>query len=180
MQPAGYAVVPFVGPDGSGKSSLATALANGHRMRDASSVSPPRVVQVAGMNVGVFEVRSLRRVTQHVDFPNTDAQNGLIASTPIAGAILVVSALDGPVEGTVDSLVRVHHAGAARVVVALSKCDAVEDPELLDLVEMEIREVLKKYHYDGDNTPVARTSARGEGRWGESVMQLAAAVDSWL
>jgi elongation factor Tu len=179
-QPAAYSIVASIGPDGAGKTTLAGALARSLHERDAASVTPPRTVQVSGMNVGVFEFRTPRGLYQHVDFENASVEAHLLASSPPATVILHVCALDGPLPGTQKSLTHAHNARAGRVVVALTKCDAVDDPELLDLVELEIRAMLSKYHYP-ENSPVVRVSAtgamRGDHRWGGSVLQLAAALD---
>jgi len=179
-QPGPYSIVASIGPDGAGKTTLAGALARSLHARDAASVTPPRAVQVSGMNVGVFEFRTPRGSYQHVDFENAHVEAHLLASSPPASVILHVSALDGPLPGTQTSLANAHSARAGRVVVALTKCDAVEDPELLDLVELEVREMLGKFHYP-ESSPVVRVSAmgamHGHHRWGGSLLQLVAALD---
>ena len=178
-----YSVVPTIGPDGTGKTTLSASLARWLYARDPSSVTPPRALQASGMNVGVFEFRTSRRLYQQVDFENMPTQRLLLASSPLAGAILCVSALDSLVPDTHESLMQAHGAGASRLVVALTKCDACDDVELVDLIEMEVREALRKYHYAEVDTPIVRVSSqgamRGDRRWGECLAQLVAAMDGW-
>jgi elongation factor Tu len=100
------------------------------------------------------------------------------------GAILVVAATDGPMPQTREHILLGRQVGVPKIVVFMNKVDLVDDAELLDLVEMEIRELLSFYEYDGDNTPVIRGSAlgalNGEPKWVETVMQLMNAVDTWI
>jgi len=100
------------------------------------------------------------------------------------GAILVVTATDGPMPQTREHILLARQVNVPRIVVFLNKCDAVDDPEMLDLVEMEVRELLTFYQFDGENTPVIRGSAlgalNGEPKWVEKVMELMAAVDEYI
>ena len=100
------------------------------------------------------------------------------------GAILVVAATDGPMPQTREHILLGRQVGVPKIVVFMNKVDMVDDPELLDLVEMEIRELLTFYQYDGTNTPVIRGSAlgglNGEPKWVDTVMALMDAVDSWI
>jgi elongation factor Tu len=100
------------------------------------------------------------------------------------GAILVVSALDGPMPQTKEHVLLAGQVGVPRIVVWLNKCDAVEDPDLLELVEMEVRDLLNKYKFDGDNVPVVRGSAlkamQADPGGEESIMNLLKALDSWI
>ena len=100
------------------------------------------------------------------------------------GAILVVAATDGPMPQTREHILLARQVNVPRIVVFMNKCDMVDDPELLDLVEMEVRELLSSYDYDGDNTPIIRGSAlgalNGEAKWEEKVMELMAAVDEYI
>ena len=100
------------------------------------------------------------------------------------GAILVVAATDGPMPQTREHILLGRQVGVPKIVVFMNKVDMVDDAELLDLVEMEIRELLSFYEYDGDNTPIIRGSAlgalNGEGKWVDTVMALMDAVDSWI
>jgi elongation factor Tu len=100
------------------------------------------------------------------------------------GAILVVAATDGPMPQTREHILLARQVGVPRLVVFLNKCDMVDDAELLDLVEMEVRELLSFYQFDGDNTPIIRGSAlgglNGEPAWVEKIMELMNAVDTWI
>ena len=100
------------------------------------------------------------------------------------GAILVVAATDGPMPQTREHILLGRQVGVPRIVVFMNKVDMVDDPELLELVEMEIRDLLSFYDYDGDNGPVVQGSAlgalNGEPKWVETVMNLMEAVDSWI
>ena len=100
------------------------------------------------------------------------------------GAILVVAATDGPMPQTREHILLARQVGVPRLVVFMNKVDLVDDPELLELVEMEIRDLLTFYGFDGDNSPVIQGSALGglnkEPKWVEKVMELMAAVDSWI
>ncbi len=100
------------------------------------------------------------------------------------GAILVVAATDGPMPQTREHILLGRQVGVPRIVVFLNKCDMVDDEELLELVDMEVRELLSFYEYDGDNGPVIQGSAlgalNGEQKWVDSVMELMDAVDNWI
>jgi elongation factor Tu len=100
------------------------------------------------------------------------------------GAILVVAATDGPMPQTKEHILLGRQVGVPRMVVFMNKVDLVDDPEILELVEMEIRELLSKYEYDGDNTPIIQGSATGalagEAKWVDKVLELMKAVDEWI
>jgi elongation factor Tu len=100
------------------------------------------------------------------------------------GAILVIAATDGPMAQTREHILLARQVGVPRMVVFMNKCDMVDDAELLDLVEMEIRELLTEYGYDGDNTPIIRGSAlkalEGDEEWGKKIDELMDAVDNWI
>jgi len=100
------------------------------------------------------------------------------------GAILVVAATDGPMPQTREHILLARQVGVPKIVVFMNKVDAVDDPELLDLVEMEIRELLSFYNYDGDNTPIIRSSALGglnlDGNWVPKILELMEAVDTYI
>ena len=100
------------------------------------------------------------------------------------GAIIVVAATDGPMPQTREHILLARQVNVPRLVVFLNKCDMVDDEEMLELVEMEMRDLLASYEYDGDNTPIIRGSAlgalNGEPKWEEKVMELMDAVDTWI
>jgi len=100
------------------------------------------------------------------------------------GAIIVVAATDGPMPQTREHILLARQVNVPRLVVFMNKCDMVDDAEMLDLVEMEMREFLSFYEFDGDNTPVIRGSAlgalNGEPQWEEKIMELMDAVDTWI
>ncbi len=100
------------------------------------------------------------------------------------GAILVLAATDGPMAQTKEHILLARQVGVPRIVVFMNKCDMVDDPEMLDLVEMDVRELLSKYGYDGDNTPVIRGSAlkalEGDPKWEAKIDELMDAVDEWI
>ena len=100
------------------------------------------------------------------------------------GAILVVAATDGPMPQTNEHVLLARQVNVPKIVVFLNKCDMVDDPEMLDLVEMEVRDLLSKYDYDGDNAPIIRGSAlgglNGEAKWEDKIMELMDAVDNYI
>ena len=100
------------------------------------------------------------------------------------GAILVIAATDGPMAQTREHILLARQVGVPKMVVFLNKCDMVDDPELLDLVEMEVRELLNSYGFDGDNTPIIRGSAlkalEGDPAYEDKIMELMDAVDEWI
>ena len=124
--------------------------------------------------------------TAHVDCPgHADyVKNMVTGAAQMDGAILVVAATDGPMPQTREHILLGRQVGVPKIVVFMNKVDMVDDEELLDLVEMEIRELLSFYEYDGDNTPVIRGSAlgalNGEQKWVDTVRELMAAVDNWI
>ena len=100
------------------------------------------------------------------------------------GAILVVAATDGPMPQTREHVLLARQVGVPAMVVALNKCDMVDDEELIELVEMEVRELLSEYEFDGDDIPVVRVAAfpalKGDEKWGESILELMDAVDDYI
>jgi elongation factor Tu len=100
------------------------------------------------------------------------------------GAILVVAATDGPMPQTREHVLLARQVGVPAIVVALNKCDMVDDEEILELVELEVRELLSEYDYDGDDIPVVQVAAfpalNGDAKWGESIMELMTAVDEHI
>src|SRR5262249_56518559 len=116
----------------------------------------------------------------HADY----IKNMITGAAQVDGAILVVSAADGPMPQTREHVLLARQVGVPYIVVALNKVDMVDDPELLDLVELEVRDLLNKYEFPGDKTPVVRVSAlgalNGEPQWEKTVDELMAAVDSYV
>ena len=151
-------------------------IAKGGTVRDAT-----KTVTIAASHV---EYESASRHYAHVDCPgHADyIKNMITGAAQMDGAILVVSALDSVMPQTREHVLLARQVGLQHIVVALNKCDAVEDEEMLDLVEMEVRELLSKYKFDGDNAKIVRVAAfpalQGEAKWEESIGQLIAALDS--
>jgi len=129
------------------------------------------------------EYETPNRHYAHVDCPgHADyIKNMITGAAQMDGAILVVAATDGPMPQTREHVLLARQVGVPYIVVALNKCDAVDDPELLDLVELEVRELLKGYQFPGDDVPVVRVSAlgalNGEAAWEAKIDELMAAVD---
>jgi len=138
------------------------------------------------INTSHVEYETANRHYAHVDCPgHADyVKNMVTGAAQMDGAILVVAATDGPMPQTREHILLGRQVGIPRIVVFMNKVDMVDDPELLELVEMEIRELLSFYEYDGDNGPVIQGSAlgalNGEAKWVETVMQLMNAVDEWI
>jgi elongation factor Tu len=134
------------------------------------------------------EYQTPNRHYAHVDCPgHADyVKNMITGAAQMDGAILVVAATDGPMPQTREHILLARQVGVPKIVVFLNKVDAVEDPELLELVELEIRELLSKYEFPGDDTPIIRGSALqalqgGQGELGEpAILKLMEAVDSWI
>ena len=138
------------------------------------------------INTAHVEYRTDKRHYAHVDCPgHADyVKNMITGAAQMDGAILVIAATDGPMAQTREHLLLAKQVGVPRIVVYLNKCDQVDDEELLDLVEMEVRDTLSKYDYDGDNTPIIRGSAlkalEGDPAAVESINKLMDAVDEWI
>src|SRR5256884_5278483 len=100
------------------------------------------------------------------------------------GAVLVVAATDGPMPQTREHVLLARQVGVPSIVVALNKADMVDDEEILELVELEVRELLNEYEFPGDDTPIVRLSAlkalEGDAEWGEKVVELMAAADDYI
>ena len=122
----------------------------------------------------------------HVDCPgHADyVKNMITGAAQMDGAILVVAATDGPMPQTREHILLARQVGVPYIIVFLNKCDAVDDEELLDLVEMDVRELLNEYKFPGDDTPVIRGSAlgalNGEPQWEEKILELANALDTYI
>ena len=138
------------------------------------------------INTSHVEYQTDKRHYAHVDCPgHADyVKNMITGAAQMDGAILVIAASDGPMAQTREHILLSRQVGVPRMVVFMNKCDQVDDPELLDLVEMEIRELLNEYGYDGDNTPIIRGSAlkalEGDPEAVKAIEDLMNAVDEWI
>ncbi|MDD7461784.1 MAG: elongation factor Tu [Prevotellaceae bacterium] len=138
------------------------------------------------INTAHIEYETANRHYAHVDCPgHADyVKNMVTGAAQMDGAIIVVAATDGPMPQTREHVLLARQVNVPKLVVFLNKCDMVEDEEMLELVEMEMRELLDQYEYDGDNTPIIRGSAlgalNGVEKWVNSVMELMDAVDTWI
>jgi len=138
------------------------------------------------INTSHVEYETEKRHYAHVDCPgHADyVKNMITGAAQMDGAILVVSAADGPMPQTKEHILLSRQVGVPKIVVFMNKCDQVDDPELLDLVEMEVRELLSEYEFDGDNCPIIRGSAlkalEGDADNEQAIKDLMAAVDSYI
>ena len=138
------------------------------------------------INTAHVEYETDKRHYAHVDCPgHADyVKNMITGAAQMDGAILVIAATDGPMAQTREHILLSRQVGVPRMVVFLNKCDMVDDEELLDLVEMEVRELLSEYGFDGDNTPIIRGSAlkalEGDPAYEQKVLDLMDAVDEWI
>ena len=138
------------------------------------------------INTSHVEYQTEKRHYAHVDCPgHADyVKNMITGAAQMDGAILVIAATDGPMAQTREHILLSRQVGVPRMVVFMNKCDQVDDEELLDLVEMEIRELLNEYDYDGDNTPIIRGSAlkalEGDAAAVKAIEDLMDAVDTWI
>jgi len=156
--------------------------------RDFSSIdnAPEEKERGITINTAHVEYQTLNRHYAHVDCPgHADyVKNMVTGAAQMDGAILVVAATDGPMPQTREHILLARQVGVPQLVVFMNKVDMVDDPELLELVEMEIRELLSFYNYDGDNIPVIQGSAlgglNGDDKWVGSINELMAAVDSFI
>ncbi|MCC6252219.1 MAG: elongation factor Tu [Bacteroidia bacterium] len=156
--------------------------------RDFSTIdnAPEEKERGITINTSHVEYQTANRHYAHVDCPgHADyVKNMVTGAAQMDGAILVVASTDGPMPQTREHILLARQVGVPRIVVFMNKVDMVDDAELLDLVEMEIRELLSFYQFDGDNTPIIRGSAlgalNGEPKWVEKVNELMAAVDSYI
>ena len=138
------------------------------------------------INTAHVEYQTLTRHYAHVDCPgHADyIKNMITGAAQMDGAILVVAASDGPMPQTREHILLSRQVGVPKMVVYLNKCDQVDDDELIDLVEMEVRELLDEYGFEGDETPIIRGSAygalNGDPKWTPSIKELLDAVDTWI
>ena len=153
------------------------------RAYDSIDNAPEEKERGITINTAHVEYSSEKRHYAHVDCPgHADyVKNMITGAAQMDGAILVVAATDGPMPQTREHALLARQVGVPYIVVALNKCDAVDDPELLDLVELEVRELLKGYQFPGDDLPVIRVSAllalNGEAAWEKKIEELMEAVD---
>ena len=138
------------------------------------------------INTAHVEYQTLNRHYAHVDCPgHADyVKNMITGAAQMDGAILVVAATDGPMPQTREHILLSRQVGVPKMVVFLNKCDMVDDPELIDLVEMEVRDLLTEYGFDGENTPIIRGSAlkalEDDPKWTPAIKELLEAVDTWI
>ncbi|YBU88064.1 MAG: elongation factor Tu [Candidatus Walczuchella monophlebidarum] len=138
------------------------------------------------INTSHVEYQTHKRHYAHVDCPgHADyVKNMVTGAAQMDGAILVVAASDGPMPQTREHILLARQVGVPKLVVFMNKVDIVDDPELLELVEIELRELLSKYEFDGDNTPIIHGSAlgalNGEVKWMEKINELITAIDNYI
>jgi elongation factor Tu len=163
------------------KKGMATA-----KKYDEIDAAPEEKERGITINTAHVEYQTANRHYAHVDCPgHADyVKNMITGAAQMDGAILVVAATDGPMPQTKEHILLARQVGVPRMVVFMNKVDLVDDPELLDLVEMEIRDLLTFYGFDGANTPIIQGSATGalagEAKWVEAVDKLMDAVDSYI
>ncbi len=165
---------------------LADAGLSEARSFDSIDNAPEEKERGITINTSHVEYQTANRHYAHVDCPgHADyVKNMVTGAAQMDGAILVVAATDGPMPQTREHILLGRQVGVPRIVAFLNKADMVDDAELLELVEMEVRDLLSFYDYDGDNTPVVLGSAlgalNGEQKWVDSVMKLMESVDEWI
>ena len=156
------------------------------RSFDSIDNAPEEKERGITINTSHVEYQTKTRHYAHVDCPgHADyVKNMITGAAQMDGAILVVAATDGPMPQTREHILLGRQVGIPRIVVFMNKVDMVDDPELLELVELEMRELLSSYQYDGDNTPIIQGSAlgalNGEKKWVDTVLALMDAVDSYI
>jgi len=177
-----------------GKTTLTAAITKvlaekyGTEVRDFASIdnAPEEKERGITINTAHVEYETENRHYAHVDCPgHADyVKNMVTGAAQMDGAILVCAATDGPMPQTREHILLARQVGVPGLVVFLNKTDMVDDPELMELVEMEVRELLSFYDYDGDNTPIVSGSAlgglNGDAEWTPKILELMAAVDSWI
>jgi elongation factor Tu len=165
---------------------LADAGTSEARSFDSIDNAPEEKERGITINTSHVEYSTANRHYAHVDCPgHADyVKNMVTGAAQMDGAILVCAATDGPMPQTREHILLARQVNVPRIVVFLNKCDMVDDEELLELVDMEVRELLSFYEYDGDNTPVIQGSAlgglNGEQKWVDTVLELMEAVDNWI
>jgi len=170
--------------------AITTVLANAGlselRSFDSIDNAPEEKERGITINTSHVEYETANRHYAHVDCPgHADyVKNMVTGAAQMDGAILVVAATDGPMPQTREHILLGRQVGIPRIVVFLNKADMVDDEELMELVEMEVRDLLSFYEYDGDNTPVIAGSAlgglNGDDKWVQAIMDLMEACDTWI
>ncbi|MDE6392613.1 MAG: elongation factor Tu [Muribaculaceae bacterium] len=156
------------------------------RSFDSIDNAPEEKERGITINTAHVEYQTANRHYAHVDCPgHADyVKNMVTGAAQMDGAIIVVAATDGPMPQTREHILLARQVNVPRLVVFMNKCDQVDDEEMLELVEMDMRDLLSQYEYDGDNTPVIRGSAlgalEGDPKWVEKVLELMDAVDNWI
>ncbi len=156
------------------------------RSFDSIDNAPEEKERGITINTAHVEYQTANRHYAHVDCPgHADyVKNMVTGAAQMDGAIIVVAATDGPMPQTREHILLARQVNVPRLVVFMNKCDMVDDPEMLELVEMEMRELLSFYEFDGDNTPFIRGSAlgalNGVPEWEDKIMELMDAVDTWI
>ena len=156
------------------------------RSFDSIDNAPEEKERGITINSSHVEYETANRHYAHVDCPgHADyVKNMVTGAAQMDGAIIVVAATDGPMPQTREHILLARQVNVPRLVAFMNKCDLVEDEEMLELVEMDMRELLSFYEFDGDNTPIIRGSAlgalNGEPTWVAKVMELMEAVDTWI
>jgi elongation factor Tu len=177
-----------------GKTTLTAAITNilakkgwaEEKKYDEIDAAPEEKERGITINTAHVEYQTANRHYAHVDCPgHADyVKNMITGAAQMDGAILVVAATDGPMPQTKEHILLARQVGVPQIVVFMNKVDLVDDPELLELVEMEIRELLTSYGFDGDNTPIIQGSATGalagEEQWVKKIDELMAAVDTYI
>ena len=153
---------------------------------DEIDKAPEEKARGITISIAHVEYQTEARHYAHVDCPgHADyIKNMITGAAQMDGAILVVAATDGPMPQTREHVLLARQVGVPAIVVALNKCDMVDDEELIELVEMEVRELLSEYEFPGDDIPVVRVAAfpalKGDAKWGESILELMKAVDEYI
>ena len=177
-----------------GKTTLTAAITKRQAEKGMADFTPFDEIDKApeererGITIAIahVEYETDNRHYAHVDCPgHADyVKNMITGAAQMDGAILVVSAADGPMPQTREHVLLARQVGVPSIVVALNKCDMVDDPELLDLVELEVRELLTSYEFPGDDVPVVQISAlkalEGDDTWGGKIDELMAACDAYI
>ena len=184
-----------------GKTSLTSAITNVLAKKGLAQAksyaeidnAPEEKARGVTINAHHAEYESTKRHYAHVDCPgHADyVKNMITGAAQMDGAVLVVSAADGPMPQTREHILLARQVGVPYIVVFLNKCDMVDDPELLELVEMEVRELLTKYQFPGDKTPIVKGSATGalealekpdfdNDKWVKAILELTDAMDSYI